>query len=52
MNARYGDSGADTLRSLAQLPPISAGIRTLWPRLDTGNNSVTPWNSPTTIASA
>ena len=51
MNARYGDSGADTLRSCAQLPPISAGISTLCPRLDTGNSSVTPWISPTTIAS-
>ena len=25
MNARYGDSGADTSRSVAQSPPISAG---------------------------
>ena len=25
MKARYGDSGADTSRSVAQWPPISAG---------------------------
>ncbi len=52
MKARYGDSGAATFRSLAQLPPISAGISTLWPRLETGKSSDTPWISPTTIASA
>jgi hypothetical protein len=51
MNARYGDSGAETFRSAAQLPPTSAGIRTLCPRLETGKSSVTPWISPTTIAS-
>lgn len=42
MNARYGDSGAETFRSLAHWPPANAGNRTEWPRLDTGNNSVTP----------
>src|SRR5579859_5758977 len=52
MNARYGDSGEDTFRSLAQLPPTRAGIRTLWPRLDIGKSSVTPWMNPTTVASA
>ncbi len=51
MNARYGDSGAETSRSLAHRPPISAGISTLCPRLETGKSSVTPWKSPTTIAS-
>ncbi len=51
MNARYGDSGLATLRSVAQLPPIRAGISTLWPRLETGNSSVTPWIRPTTEAS-
>ncbi len=52
MKARYGDSGLETLRSCAQLPPTSAGIRTLCPRLDSGNSSVTPWMRPTTIDSA
>ena len=42
MNARYGDSGLATFRSFAQLPPMSAGISTLWPRLETGNSSVVP----------
>ena len=51
MNARYGDSGAETFRSRAHRPPISAGMMTLWPRLETGNSSVTPWKRPTTIAS-
>ena len=51
MKARYGDWAADTLRSVAQLPPITAGSSTLWPRLDTGNSSVTPWISPTIMAS-
>ena len=52
MNARYGDSGLDTLRSWAHDPPIRAGISTLWPRLETGNISVTPCTRPTSIASA
>ena len=51
MKARYGEPGAVMLRSCAQLPPTSAGMSTLWPRLDTGNSSVTPWNRPTTTAS-
>ncbi len=51
MKARYGEPGAVTLRSCAQLPPTSAGMITLCPRLDTGNSSVTPWNRPMTIAS-
>ncbi len=50
--ARYGDSDAATFRSVAQLPPTIAGSSTLWPRLDTGNSSVTPWIRPTTTASA
>jgi hypothetical protein len=51
MNARYGDSGAETLRSRAQRPPSTAGSRTLWPRLETGNSSVTPCSAPITMAS-
>jgi hypothetical protein len=51
MKARYGDEDLATFRSLAQLPPISAGIRTLCPRLDTGKSSDTPWIRPTTAAS-
>ena len=51
-NARYGESGADTLSAFAQLPPIRAGISTLCPRLETGNSSVTPWIRPVTTASA
>jgi len=42
MNARYGEFGADTLRSCAHLPPTRAGTNTACPRLDTGNSSVTP----------
>src|ERR1051326_4309643 len=30
---------------------MMAGRSTLWPRLDTGNSSVTPWMTPTTPAS-
>ncbi len=52
MNARYGEPLADTLRSFAHCPPISAGSSTLCPRLETGNNSVTPWMRPVTTASA
>jgi FAD binding domain-containing protein len=44
------DSGLDTLRSCAQEPPTRAGISTLWPRLETGNISVTPWIRPITMA--
>jgi hypothetical protein len=51
MNARYGDSGAATLRSDAHRPPINAGSRMLWPRLETGKSSLTPCSRPTTIAS-
>src|ERR1700722_18376822 len=51
MNARYGDFDADTSRSLAHDPPISAGMSTLCPRLESGNSSVTPWMRPTTPAS-
>src|SRR5271154_240694 len=51
MKARYGESGADTLRSFAHDPPIRAGMSTLCPRLDRGNSSVTPWRRPTTPAS-
>jgi hypothetical protein len=50
-NARYGEFGADTFSVLAQLPPISAGISTLCPRLETGKSSVTPWTRPVTTAS-
>src|SRR6202522_4758266 len=51
MKARYGELGADTFRSLAHCPPTIAGISTLWPRLDIGKSSVTPWSSPTIPAS-
>ena len=51
MKARYGDPGADTLRSCAHCPPTMAGMRMAWPRLETGNSSVMPWMSPTTPAS-
>ena len=51
MNARYGEFGADTLSAFAQLPPTSAGISTLCPRLETGKSSVTPWMRPVTTAS-
>ena len=51
MKARYGDSGLDTLRSRAQLPPTMAGSSTLCPRLETGNISEMPWIRPTTPAS-
>ncbi len=50
MKARYGEPGVETFSVLAQLPPISAGIRTLCPRLETGKSSVTPWTSPVTTA--
>src|SRR5277367_149464 len=50
MNARYGEPGAETFSVCAQLPPISAGMSTLCPRLETGNSSVTPWTSPVTTA--
>ena len=50
-NARYGDSGeASWATSFAQEPPMSAGTRTVWPRLETGNSSVTPWTIPMTMA--
>lgn len=50
-NARYGDFSAVMLKSWAHWPPTRAGTRIEWPRLDTGNSSVTPWKAPTTIAS-
>ncbi len=51
MYARYGDSALDTFRSCAHWPPITAGMSTAWPRLETGKSSVIPWRSPTTPAS-
>ena len=51
MNARYADFDPDTLRSVAHCPPTSAGMRMAWPRLDTGNSSVTPWMRPMIPAS-
>ena len=35
----------------AQVLALLAGISTLWPRLETGNISETPWTRPTTAAS-
>ena len=52
MYARYGDSALETSRSCAHCPPMSAGISTAWPRLDTGKSSVIPCSRPTTPASA
>src|SRR5215471_11287167 len=52
INARYGDSGLETLRSCAHDPPMIAGRITAWPRLDIGKSSVTPCRSPMTPASA
>ena len=40
----------DWVTSVCQLPPSHAGISTEWPRLDTGNSSVTPWMSAITNA--
>jgi hypothetical protein len=51
MKARYGDSGVETFRSRAHEPPMRAGMRTLCPRLETGNSSVTPCSAPMTMAS-
>ena len=51
MKARYGLSRLDSWRTrVAQLPPIQAGINTVCPRLESGNNSKKPWISPITIA--
>src|SRR5580698_9561914 len=51
MNARYGELGAEMLRSLAHCPPTKAGMSTLCPRLEIGKSSVTPWIRPTMPAS-
>ena len=49
--ARYGDSGeACSVTSRDQEPPMNAGTMTVWPRLETGKSSVTPWMAPMTIA--
>ena len=40
----------DWVTMVCQLPPIHAGIKTEWPRLETGNSSVTPWMSAITNA--
>src|SRR6478672_4229443 len=52
INARYGDSGELTFRSACHEPPMTAGISTLCPRLDTGNSSVIPCTAPITPASS
>ena len=52
MKARYGDSGVATFRSRAHEPPTTAGSSTLWPRLETGNSSDTPWMRADTPASS
>jgi hypothetical protein len=49
--ARYGLSAEDSWRTrVAQFPPIHDGTRTVWPRLEIGKSSVTPWSSPITMA--
>ncbi len=51
MKARYGDSGLDwSVTRCCQLPPIRAGTRIEWPRLEIGNSSVTPCSKPMTTA--
>ncbi len=51
MKARYGDSPLDSsVTRVSHEPPNQAGIKTLWPRLETGNSSVSPCMIPMTIA--
>ncbi len=54
MNARYGlvplVELADSVTRCCQSPPMSAGRSTEWPRLETGNSSVTPCSRPMTMA--
>jgi hypothetical protein len=54
MNERYGlaslSAVEDWVTSCSQLPPNRAGTSTEWPRLEIGNSSVTPCNSPSTAA--
>ncbi|SKW29996.1 Uncharacterised protein [Mycobacteroides abscessus subsp. abscessus] len=50
--ARYGvpESESPCVTSCCHEPPIHAGTSTEWPRLDTGNSSVTPCRAPMTMA--
>src|SRR5665213_2913116 len=49
--ARYGLSLEASWRtSVAQEPPIHDGTSTVWPKLEIGNNSLTPWSKPITMA--
>src|SRR5207342_180415 len=54
MNARYEDCSllccALSVTRCAHEPPISAGTSTEWPRLETGNSSVTPCSTPIVAA--
>ncbi len=48
-NASHGDSGCDCQATM--FPQRNrVGINTVWPRLDTGNSSVAPCTTPSTIA--
>ena len=49
MNASQGDSVCDCQATML-LHPNSFGNSTVWPRLETGNSSETPWSVPRTIA--
>ena len=47
--ASHGDSGCDCQATmLCQRNRV--GSSTVWPRLETGNSSVAPWTTPSTIA--
>ena len=47
--ASHGDSGWDCQATM--LPQRNrVGNSTVWPRLETGNSSVAPWMTPSTIA--
>src|SRR5665213_2175567 len=48
-NASQGDSVWDCMTT-SWCQPNSVGNRTVWPRLETGKSSVTPWSRPSTIA--
>ena len=48
-NARKYDSLASWAATMS-VQPKNAGRITEWPRLETGNSSVTPWIRPSTIA--
>src|SRR5579875_331540 len=49
MNASHGDSGCDCQTTMF-VQPNRCGNRTVWPRLEMGNSSLTPCSRPRTIA--